>query len=318
MEKQSDKFIGIDWGTSRFRMRLVSMSNAKVLDEISSDKGVSILNNQWESSDKKLSRLTFFNQFLAEQLAGWRTHQIESIPIIISGMASSSIGMHEVAYKGLPFSVQEDIPFFHQFEANAILPHTVYILGGIRTTNNVMRGEETLLVGLTPEELKFSEHIVMPGTHSKHVSINQSVVTGFETAMTGELFDLLCSHSILKASVSVSVFDPSSFRAGVEAAASGALLSNIFLTRTNQLFQRLTPGQNYHWLSGLLIGHELEAFREVNKLTLIAGLSLRPIYEMALKQINPAIQIQSLDDSSKLVEGQIVLLSKVADNQRNR
>jgi 2-dehydro-3-deoxygalactonokinase len=311
-----DKFISVDWGTSRFRMRLVSIPEAKLLEEISSGSGVSTVNNLWENSGKELSRLSFFKHFLNEELTVWRNHNIDACPMVVSGMASSSIGMYEVPYSELPFSVLHDIPQFFQLEASEILPHPVYVLGGIRSTNNVMRGEETLLVGLTPYEMDYADHIVMPGTHSKHVCISDKAITGFATLMTGELFDLLCSHSILKVSLKASEFDPSSFLAGVEAASSGALLSNIFLVRTNQLFNQLTPDQNYHWLSGLLIAHELEAFRKINKVTLIAGLNLRLVYELALKQLNPGIQIQSLDDSSKLIEGQIAILNRIAGKQR--
>ncbi len=316
MVERSDRLISIDWGTSSFRMRLVSISNATVLAEISSNQGVSVLNNQWAKEDEGRSRLDFFKHFLVQQLWGWKGFGIKGSPILISGMASSSIGMYEVDYRALPFSIQIDIPHFYLFEASNELSHEVFLLGGIKSDNNVMRGEETLLIGLTNTELAFAEHIVMPGTHCKHVVLENLVITDFTTAMTGELFELLFNKSILKGSLAASEFDQLSFLAGVKAAATGALLSNVFLARINHLFQRLTPLQNYHWLSGLLIGHELEAFSKINKVTLIAGSGLRLAYELALKQINPGIQIQLLEESRKLIEGQINILNRITEKNR--
>lgn len=316
MVERSDRLISIDWGTSSFRMRLVSISNATVLAEISSNQGVSVLNNQWAKGDEDRSRLDFFKQFLVQQLLSWKGFDIKGSPILISGMASSSIGLYEVDYRALPFSIQNDVPHFHHFEASDELSLAVYLLGGIKSDNNVMRGEETLLIGLTNTELGFAEHIVMPGTHCKHVILENLDITDFTTAMTGELFELLSSKSILKGSLTASEFDQPSFLAGVNAAASGALLSNVFLARINHLFQRLTPLQNYHWLSGLLIGHELEAFSKISKVTLIAGSGLRLAYELALKQINPGIQIQLLEESRKLIEGQINILNRITEKDK--
>jgi hypothetical protein len=63
-----------------------------------------------------------------------------------------------------------------------------------------MRGEETQILGalsLAPD-LEKNSMVILPGTHSKWVSMHESRIMDFATYMTGELFCLLFSHLISK------------------------------------------------------------------------------------------------------------------------
>ena len=81
----------------------------------------------------------------------------------------------------------------------------VSIVPGMRCTNplgapDVMRGEETQLLGAQALHAPMGtgkQLVCMPGTHTKWVSLNGSVVQEFLTAPTGELFAMLCEHSVL-------------------------------------------------------------------------------------------------------------------------
>lgn len=311
MINRQDRFISIDWGTSSFRMRLISLANERILEEYSSNHGVAILDHQWKTENSKIAKLDYCKQFLTVQLEKWKGLTIEGTPIMISGMASSSIGMVEVDYKTIPFNLGTDLPNIKQLQSTEVFPHPIYLVGGLRSDKDVMRGEETLLLGMTKDEINFSTHIVLPGTHSKHIVLKDDQLVYFQTYMTGELFELLSARSILKGSVEPSDFDVESFQKGVEAAVKNPLLNAIFLTRTNRLMNKLSTQQNYHWLSGLLIGFELEAFKQQKKVTLIVGSKLHQAYELALKQLNPGIQVQVLEEASKISMGQIDLYKRI-------
>ena len=75
-----------------------------------------------------------------------------------------------------------------------------------------MRGEETQLIGLI-KLLALSGHpmpdarCIFPGTHSKHLHIQQGTLIRFDTYMTGELFDVMRRHSILRDSVDYFAYD---------------------------------------------------------------------------------------------------------------
>ena len=64
-----------------------------------------------------------------------------------------------------------------------------------------MRGEETQLLGLGTLWPGFYGVVCMPGTHSKWVQLAGRRVERFATAMTGELFEVLRSHSVLRHSL---------------------------------------------------------------------------------------------------------------------
>lgn len=79
--------------------------------------------------------------------------------------------------------------------------------------------------------------------------------------MTGEVFQLLSRNSLLSDSISVGELADSelgfAFTKGVEEGARDNLLGTLFQVRTNELFGKLSKAENFHYLSGLLIGNEL-------------------------------------------------------------
>lgn len=126
---------------------------------------------------------------------------------------------------------------------------------------DVMRGEETQVVGLL-EQLVPGVHVAcLPGTHSKWVRVEDGVITAISTAMTGEIYGLLRGHSILACGMPQAepALDPVAFDAGLAQARAGAgLLHDVFGVRTAALFGRFDGPALPSYLSGLLVGHELQ------------------------------------------------------------
>jgi 2-dehydro-3-deoxygalactonokinase len=101
----------------------------------------------------------------------------------------------------------------------------------------------------------------MPGTHTKWVSLNGSVVQEFLTAPTGELFATLCEHTVL-------VRDPATpiehhardFERGLAESArhpEASLLHRLFQSRSLRLDKQLSAEGAASWMSGLLIGTDV-------------------------------------------------------------
>jgi len=109
--------------------------------------------------------------------------------------------------------------------------------------------------------------VVLPGTHAKHVRLHHGQMTAFHTYMTGELFDVLASQTLLKASVQAGadvavrdIRDPAcheNFVAGVHCASNRGVAASLFQTRVRTVLQRVDADVNRWFLSGLLIGAEL-------------------------------------------------------------
>src|SRR6185295_17891128 len=72
---------------------------------------------------------------------------------------------------------------------------------------DVLRGEETQIVGLLAREPTFDGVCVLPGTHSKWARVSGGTLQDFQTYFSGEMFDLLSRHSFLRHSVATSAKD---------------------------------------------------------------------------------------------------------------
>src|SRR4051812_45183656 len=98
-------FISCDWGTSAFRLRLVNTETKEVLATIKTDQGNAAVYNDWINNHQQEDRLTFYSNVLANGVQTLEQEYKQSLAntaMVISGMASSSIGMMELPYKDLP------------------------------------------------------------------------------------------------------------------------------------------------------------------------------------------------------------------------
>jgi 2-dehydro-3-deoxygalactonokinase len=124
----------------------------------------------------------------------------------------------------------------------------------------VIRGEETQLAGVLdvlgdPGE-PFT--VVLPGTHSKWVRVDGATVTGFATAMSGELYGLLSAHGILARTAAEPVRDDAAFARGLATGRrSRGLATELFGARPLVLDGVLEPASVPDYLSGVLIADEV-------------------------------------------------------------
>lgn len=291
-----------DWGTTSFRLRLVEIQDYKVLAEYLTKDGVAGTFRDWKEQDE-LSRFDFYSNILKssiQELGNKSGESVENIPVIVSGMASSSIGMEELPYAELPFESngsQASAKVFKDFNGKDA---PLVLVSGLKSHEDVMRGEEAQLIGLlklNEISIQASEKIVFvfPGTHSKHITVKDCFIIDFQTFMTGEIYNILSEHSILKDSIDLSkslvltegVFIEA-FKQGVEASGSSTLLHNLFTVRTKQLFGKFGKEQNSFYLSGLLIGTELRQLYSgtYDHLIICSGKHLFDHYKLAAEAIS--------------------------------
>jgi 2-dehydro-3-deoxygalactonokinase len=252
----------------------------------------------------------FYQSIIADQLGKLQekvAFSLRDMPVIISGMASSNIGMVELPYKMLPFAVDGSDLELKRIAATESFRHETIIVSGARTHHDVMRGEEIQLIGC--DIRSDEEHIyILPGTHSKHVTVKDNRVIDFKTYMTGEFFHLLSQQSILSKSVEedrqqLSGDNLKGFEEGVMRSTHDNLLHNAFLVRTNHLFGQLTKEVNYHYLSGLLIGTELkELAKGKTSLTVVGNEVMGKYYAVALQRLGNT-NFETMDVDIALVKG---------------
>ncbi|OSQ35781.1 2-keto-3-deoxy-galactonokinase [Thalassospira mesophila] len=242
-------WIAVDWGTSN--LRLWAMDGAgDILARCESDLGLNKIADDG------------FETVLRDLVADWLPDDNgadSAIPVIICGMAGAKQGWREAPYASLPARPAS-------LAAGAVQPPlskaglAVYILPGLKQVDDpdVMRGEETQLVGFMADNSDFAGWVCLPGTHSKWAHIANGTITGFRTYMSGEVFALLSQQSILRHSMQ-GADDAVAFDKAVKdvAVPSGDLLHRLFTIRAGGLVGANGGQTGAAQLSGFVIGSEI-------------------------------------------------------------
>lgn len=315
-------FVSCDWGTTNLRLRWVDARAESIAGEVSSAEGVKTVFAGWR--ERGGERTAAYYEVLARAVARLEARVGEPLAeavVVVSGMASSSIGIVELPYAELPFSLLGDGLSHRVLERPLPGGQPVVLLSGVRAPGDVMRGEETQLIGLRDRlgDPGAPTLYLLPGTHSKHAVVEGETLRDFRTFMTGELFEAVAAHTILRDSVRAGERAPEhlpAFLAGVGAAAEAPLPHALFRARTNTLFGALDPAANYWFLSGVLIGAELLALRAFprHRLRLCAAGSVRGLYEVALEALGLRDRAESVP--AELVEqsaawGQLAVFRRI-------
>ncbi|MCB0687300.1 MAG: 2-dehydro-3-deoxygalactonokinase, partial [Saprospiraceae bacterium] len=304
MTKINDKqFVSIDWGTTHLRIYLVQTNNGQVVFESRSKGGIKEIHLR--AQDSHLNREEFFVRHLLEELQPLSHLMDGDEALVISGMASSSIGIRNLPYASLPFPCNGSGIYYQPLEVPKN-KFQAFLISGVRAKEDVMRGEETQVIGLA-DSLQHEDQflLILPGTHSKHIMIRAGQIFDFKTFMTGEIFDVLLKNSILKDSVRVSEISSltlSAFTDGVLHSGEHLMLNELFKIRARDLFQFTSPENNYYYLSGLMIGQELRNLISFERpIYLAASGDLLTLYSVAAKKLKINIEIIAEDILNKAV-----------------
>jgi 2-dehydro-3-deoxygalactonokinase len=213
---------------------------------------------------------------------------------LISGMAGSKQGWREAPYCACPAGFDDIAARLEWVEPGriAIVPGLSVDKGGVP---DVMRGEETQVFGALQLLGLDNARLVLPGTHSKWVTVANRRVTDFSTWMTGEFYALLRRQSILARTLpeNDAAPDADAFKQGVAKALRGeGLLHTAFSTRTLSLFNRMETDALPSYLSGLVIGEELrsQTLQRGDAVVVMGAQALTARYEQALAQLGVSVQ----------------------------
>ncbi|MBW7973426.1 2-dehydro-3-deoxygalactonokinase [Bradyrhizobium sp. BR 10289] len=284
-------YVAVDWGTSSFRLWLV-------------DRAGHVLAERRSSEGMLAAAKAGFSGVLQSHLAA--VDAPAHLPVLVCGMAGAKTGWVEAGYVDTPAPLAVILKQAARVPGEA---RDIRILPGIAQRDakapDVMRGEETQLLGALGLESAGDALVCMPGTHSKWVCVKDGTVAHFSTFMTGELFSVVSRETILSLAVAGAddAEDIASFQAAVKAAHDApAFAANLLFTaRSRQLLFGGTPAAARETLSGTLIGAELAAGLSGSvpktSVTLIASGRLATLYRQAFEALSVTVALIDADDA---------------------
>lgn len=277
----SVEWIAVDWGTSNVRAWGVG-ADGSVAFTHESPKGMSRIG--------KADYPAVLNDLVGSS---------DATEVIVCGMAGARQGWREAPYLDAPTELRNLL-------AGAVTPdqsdgRNVRILPGVcqREVEDVMRGEETQLLGLLALRPEYNGPVLMPGTHSKWVWLEDGRIERFSSVMTGELFEAISQHTVLRHSLDGEQNGPATedgIWVGIGAGLDNPelLTSLLFRTRAAALLSGKGPDWCSGYLSGLLVGTEIGGHRDwlgAAAIPVIGSARLGRIYTTALQRIGVGTEI---------------------------
>lgn len=230
-----------------------------------------------------------FEHAVAAASTGWRPRR-RPTPVVVCGTAGARDGWHPAGYVGTDTALTE-LP-----DAAVRVPATaaerdVRILPGLRqaTPPDVMRGDETRLLGLILEDPDHSGVVVLADTETRWVRLAHGRLTRFHTAMTGQIFAAIAEHTPLHAVLAGDgEVDPGDFAEAVADARTApfALSRRAFGLRAEARLDGIAPdlarARLAGWLAGLEVADALDQLGRPETVTLLGDPGALARYAAAL------------------------------------
>ena len=273
--------ISADWGTTALRLYLLA-GDGRILDKRASTQGMTSVAKGG------------FADVLRDNCAAWLSDH-GPLPALLSGMVGSRQGWIEAPYVSCPAGLAELASHTVRLDVTGF--NAVEVVAGVEAVDplglpDVMRGEECQIMGALALMGLRDGMFVLPGTHSKWVTVADGRISGFRTFMTGEIFAAIKDHTILGRMMAPHMSadanaESEAFTRGVEIAVKsvgpGEWLHQLFSVRTLGLMGRLADTDAADYLSGLMIGWEMASLpaRPAGPLVLVGSRELSRRYRRA-------------------------------------
>lgn len=265
-------YIAVDGGTTNTRISLIRDNNITDTVKYSVGAGKGIEN-------KNLLRDTI-KVGIAEILEKNNMQSSDIKRILASGMLTSEFGIYKLDHVKAPVGIKE----LHKAMAETVISDIsdipFVLMRGVKTDcttfegADMMRGEETELMGIMEDSCKESVYI-LPGSHSKIINTDKyGRITDFSTMLTGEMIAALSNNTILKDAVDIknAVLDNEYLLKGFEYCKENGINKAAFKVRVLKNMFSCSADEVYSFFMGVVLCGEIsEIIKYPPKSVVIGG-----------------------------------------------
>ena len=262
-------YFAIDGGTTNTRVNLVA--DGKITDTVKINIGARKSiggNSELKEAVKKA---------ICDLLKKHNLSEDDVICAIASGMITSEYGLCKLDHLVAPVGIAELHNAVKKVELPEISKIPFVFIPGVKLCgksldeNDMMRGEETELMGLSDGgECVY----VLPGSHSKLVTTDkEGRIADFGSMLTGELIAALVSSTILKDSVDFSVENINSeyLLKGYNYCETHGVNASLFKVRVLRNLLGATAEQTYNFFMGVALHDEIEQIAKCKENKVVIG-----------------------------------------------
>ncbi|MFN0121824.1 MAG: bifunctional 4-hydroxy-2-oxoglutarate aldolase/2-dehydro-3-deoxy-phosphogluconate aldolase [Blastocatellia bacterium] len=271
--KQNNCVICIDTGTTNTRLWLTRGGQA--LERAGA--GVGVRDTAREGSPAKLRQTI---KTLIDELRA-RRPELTPACVVAAGMITSPLGLAEVPHVTAPVSARDLAARVKRLQFPDVTELPVLLVPGVRTAPNkqgpprdgiipdigaldVMRGEETLVVGLQVlGKIRMPGVVLNLGSHWKAISLDlEGRIAGSVTSLSGEMIHATQTQTILASAVPQArpdFIDLFWCEAGLREQKAAGLARALFCVRLLELECAGNAEERLSWLIGAYIGADMTA-----------------------------------------------------------
>ena len=272
--------ITIDSGTTNSRIRLIENKQNTVVDVIKKPVGV-----RNTAIDGNIDALKNGLAEGLQEIINRNKLQFNDIQYIVAtGMITSNLGLHEVKHIEGPCNLEKfaksssvqiigsffNIPcIFVPGMKNRIEDYHGKLLENI-DSYDVMRGEEVETFGLLHQlGLKGKGMILLPGSHTKFVFVNNGQIESCYSTLCGELLFAVSRNTILSSSLNkelITGIEREYLIEGYKSSEKFGLTRSLYHVRLLHLFdQQMNDNQRANYFAGAVIASDIHCIQKSNR-----------------------------------------------------
>lgn len=287
-------YITIDGGTTNTRVNLVV--NGEIVDKEFIPFGA-------KASIGSSEKLRFaIKDAIAVLIERQNIKESDVTKILASGMITSEHGLVQIPHIKTPAGLAELNAAMHEVTLDDISNIPFVFISGVKTDADelcdadMMRGEEAEIFGIG----KGADGVyVLPGSHSKIVSVEGGKITRFKTMLTGEMIATLLDGTILKGSFDlskVSLVKEYLFK-GYEYCRDNGINDALFKVRILKNLFGASENELYSFYMGIIVYNEVNYIvsTKAKRISIGGKKSLKDILTFLLERYSGA-EVIPLDE----------------------